>query len=273
MPRLRKTRKDRYAGARQWIAAIVLMLALAFFRSTVQPGSATVLSPGTAEKLKISSGVAVVAPGGLTDSWMELGFNGADIASSGTIYLRPQSTLAGTKFTMAGIGKQDLLVTNNVDVGQCIKLGSDPNVCDWSGSGGDTFWDASANPIKPAATYSNNRALVGSTSNYAGLYVYVDSAQPALSVSNVGTGSALLLGTDGLAVTVFMYGNLTSDAGITNYGKNLWNANNDGEGSGLDADLIDGVNLQLRKSDCSIEPCKFLCVHGNPYCVDLYHRK
>ncbi len=67
-------------------------------------------------KLGVYQGVIAVIPGGSGDSVMEIGNAGRDIASTGSIYFRPNSTGAGSYFSGSG-NTQNLFLNGNLGVG------------------------------------------------------------------------------------------------------------------------------------------------------------
>ncbi|MBI4092863.1 MAG: hypothetical protein HY420_02980 [Candidatus Kerfeldbacteria bacterium] len=123
---MRKQVKKRYRQStsllRNSLMAILLVLLLTVFRSTLNVKSASVT--GAPEKLKVTAGVLIVNTGAASDSILELGNAGRDIVSTGDIYFRPDNTSAGLRFSgNTTDNTQDLLVTGDLSVGRNICLG------------------------------------------------------------------------------------------------------------------------------------------------------
>lgn len=156
---MRRTRRhQRRETAQLWsrvCVAVLLFAFLAFFRTTLPAHSIDSIcndcdlgggggpAPSEAnQKLNLNNGVIGIAPGGGSDI-LELGNAGRDIASTGEIFFRPDSSNAGTKFSgTAGTNVQNLYVTGTVTAGT-ICVGSGANRCQtsWPPSGGSAYWD------------------------------------------------------------------------------------------------------------------------------------
>ncbi len=97
------------------ITAVALVVTLALARSSL-PATSAPVTPSATSKLTVYQGVVVVAPGGVGDDVLELGNAGRDIASTGAIYLRPNSTGGSSYFSGSG-NTQNLYLSGNLGVG------------------------------------------------------------------------------------------------------------------------------------------------------------
>lgn len=87
----RRTTFRRYAIP---VAVVMVMAAVRF----ALPARSAVITPSATDKLTVYSGVIMIIPN--STSALELGNAGRDIVSSKELYLRPSSSLQGSKFTL-----------------------------------------------------------------------------------------------------------------------------------------------------------------------------
>ncbi|MFH0828928.1 MAG: hypothetical protein V1907_01995 [Candidatus Kerfeldbacteria bacterium] len=244
--------------------AVALLAVLVVFRSSLNVRSA-VNTDGATEQLK-TNGVITIAPGGASDSVMKLGNHGNMIASTGSIYLRPNGTTAGSRFTGNDDGTQDLIMTGNVTVAGGIVLGEErktiwPEPDSWmsivTGSNSDLYPNDTNLSVKTGEQPDNQDAF--------GLSIYENSTDySALSVNN-SVGRSISFGSpdEGFnnvdirgalnIISGYLYVKLPSP--FSDSYKRVWTADNDGKASGLSADVIDGTDTYFANCGNSVCIC------------------
>lgn len=243
---IRKLLRDPLVRRTGVAAALAVLLVL--FRASVGVRSAP-LTINDTERIAVSNGVITVAPGGATDSVMELGNHGNEIVSTGPIFLRPGGTEAGSRFIGNSDQTQDLSMTGDVLIGGGVVIG-DPAVP----SNRKTVWpepdgwsrlsDATFNYLTP-----NERSVSVSTGTQSlnpeaygfGMYSR-DFNYSALNVSNYDYGAnAIAFNSKNVDIRGDLQifpGALYSRAAGSD--SRVWTTENDGDGSGLIADTLDG---------------------------------
>lgn len=129
------------------VAALTVVGVLRF----AMPAWSGIVTPSATLKLNVYSGVVLVQPNG-TDSVMELGHAGRDIASTGNIFLRPNQSDAGSYFSgVAGTNRQDLLLTGDLIIAPGKSLCFPGNDCQsaWPGGVGSSVWSLSGTTLSP----------------------------------------------------------------------------------------------------------------------------
>lgn len=220
---------------------------------------------GAVEKLAVQNGVVTIVPGRLGDSVMEIGNDGRDIASSGSIFFRPNSSNAGSVFYAGAGNTQNFDLTGTLTVNGGISLNGILRTT-WPLA---DYWvvDAGNNVTPSAASYGvdtpqgfdvfgnspfgNNFSAVriSNPGNVAVDFYY----PPGLTSSMMEevTGDFTVTGGDiyqcgETAMRFYAWGSGTPPC-ITDpisWGK-VWTAGNDGIGSGADADNLSGHDVYL----------------------------
>ncbi len=250
------------------VAGLVVIVAGLITR-TAQAGPLTNQYGEPFTKIGVYQGVITIIPGGATDSVMEFGNAGREIASTGDIFLRPgamQPTYTSPSDTFpnniayiykdSGSGKANFSIPS----GQ-ICLGTLSNCRSaWSAGGAsDPNWQVAGSPSNLQPTDGNNGIRIGtftnpipSSSGQAG-EIYANYAGSAVQVTkrittgydpgsgNYVGGSTLVNGNYQVRYpTLYSYG--------YTYAVVPWNAENDNYG-GVDADTFDGTtNLPFTKA-------------------------
>lgn len=266
------------------VAAAVMTLAMAVGSGDrAQPVSSASIS-GSLERLAVKNGVITIAPGGSTDSVLELGNEGRDLASTGALYFRPDNTTAGTYFSKSADNTQNLLLTGNLHVLDGITLGGVRRTTWPAGDGWAVTADDNLKPQDPASAVE--------LSATQGLVVYQNtslaSGYDGLRVSNVQAGApAADFGVgwfetrDSLEVTGGAYVCMIAGAGRCEadqqFRGQVWTSANDGQqanDSGPDADAIDGLDAYFL-DNCGNFGGDVFCLcsmneYGSPNCTLLY---
>lgn len=247
---------------------------LFLFKATVSVRSAGV-TPGALDSLSIRGGVATIAPGGSSDSIMELGNEGNQIASTGTIYFRPNSSASGSRLTGMGVA-HDLTMTGSVTVNGAISLNGIAYE-GWPDSDGWVTKNYSTGdyliPIRSTMVVDTGLVVT-----VPGLSVYENSpSDVGLRVSNSlleGTTetrtAATFSNTDlTLSDTLRIRSTDTVNPLLTVGGQQVWYSRNDGFGSGLDADLLDGNDTYFAPNCGQAADAFCLCVttNGQNHCA------
>lgn len=248
-------------------------------QGTAQSGGAGDIGAAIAGSV-VYDGVAVVTTGGSTDGLLELGHvstdagngltAGLDIASTGTINLRPSSLTAANSVNVVrngGTGRTDLVLPGGI----CFGTGAG-QVCNttWPAGGSSSYWTNVGGLYLQPTTLTS--ALVINRANPT------NSSTALEAVSDIAGDAALSVDTTGTIAAHFEGGAYTNGnvyvtaSGIdqvqTIYGgtmRNLWHPGNDGHNSGLDASQLDGVGLEFTYSAPSFRWCTLV---GN-YCLTL----
>lgn len=229
------------------IVSLLALLAMASRQALAGP-----VTPSAPVKAAVYSGVLSIVPssmlpttGGATavNDTLEFGYRGTNIDSLGNIYLRP-----------GGLDEQHSVsvfsdnIYTHVDIPGSLCLG----VCQNAWPSGSSNWTVSNNRLQPVT--SSNGIFVAPPNTHAAVQVYGNDADAALYIKNTsasGLGLAVAGGPN------FIYGDvrvnpaaplaLTISYYRATYGDYktfpVWSAANDGNGSGLDADIFDGVDL------------------------------
>ncbi|MBI4092862.1 MAG: hypothetical protein HY420_02975 [Candidatus Kerfeldbacteria bacterium] len=234
--------------ARTGLAVAAVLSMIGFLRLALPAWSATI-TPGANQKVTVYQGVAIVAPGDPGASIMEIGNAGRDIASTGSIFLRPNSTGSGTRFYQCTAGScfglQNLDLTGDLTIGKDLCFfGGD---CRSSWPPGTTEWKL-INVFGPVLQPKvlTNAVHVGSPGSpvQGGPALNVAAPGGVATYVNRGSGYAGLFdGNVSTTADVKVYGTITSN------GRPVWDASNDGQGSGLDAGKIDGMVVRYETPD------------------------
>jgi len=267
------------------------------------PVSASLVTGGTPgrppyAKLSVYQGVIALAPAGTNDSVMEIGNAGRDLASTGDLFFRPSSISydVGIRLYNNG-GYADMNVPGKV----CLHPGGGAADCrtEWPTGGGSNLWDRIADaklghpdlgylypketglgiqigsngtPVQvspasgPAAEFISN----GSSYDYAAWIVHGNNGVGALFQGNVYSSSEVW----GLQrVCVGNGAGLGPNCGA-GFSEAWHPANaadpataNEGLNSGLDADLLDGMNVTLEYPTCTSGPDWQWGVKAACFCV------
>lgn len=271
MARIQKKRKVTPRLVPRIGVAVALFVALVVFRSSLNVRSAAI-TEGAVEQLK-TNGVITIAPGGATDSVMKVGNHGNIITSTGSIYIRPNGTTAGSRFIGNADTTQDLIMTGKIEVAGSISINGQPKTI-WPEP--DNWTSITSGPY--SNLYPNDTGLRVDSGNQQdtreayGLGIYESSAiYSALSIGN-SDGPAI----DFNANTVDVRGSLNILSGYlyvklpdpsTTY-KRAWTIENDGKNSGLSADLIDGTDTYFANCGSSVCLCA-VATAGQNHCQNL----
>lgn len=282
----RRQKRERRAHGRLlayrggMVAVLVVMLFV--FRDSIRVDSAS-LSVGTSEQLSITGGVLTIAPGQPTDSIMEIGNNGNEIISTGPINIRPNGSPQGTQFVGNANGTQSLLLTGQLTLNtggivlNGVRKTTWPSVDSWKtvNHPDGTYWYTFNDAQTSLAT--------GTPPNVAGvpgLALYSDNGDPALLVENANngyigyaSGAANFNDSD-----VTLYGDLkffslyvcssslaTPQQRATECHSNqslykaAWTTYNMNAGSGVDADMIDGIDTYFVGTCNGVQGSVCLC--------------
>lgn len=259
--------------AKLTIVLIILLASALGVARFSEPASSAPLSSGANQRLTLYEGVFSVTPVSPGDT-LELGNAGRDIASTGEIYLRPNSTNAGSRFSGTGDATQSLYLTGRLDVSE---LCFNPSSCQttWPTGGGGDPWRVDANALVPNdlnygvkventtgefPDYGYALNIFGSTAiPTPALFVQnTDANATAATFSKFASSSDMDINGD-LKVTGDVYEKTSEGVG---YGR-VWHTGNTGVGSGLDADYIDGMDVALITDDPG-----GMCVYDYPcFCV------
>ncbi|MBI4092864.1 MAG: hypothetical protein HY420_02985 [Candidatus Kerfeldbacteria bacterium] len=233
---------------------IWLVAAIGIFRFSPSAFSKP-LTSGASQKLTVYEGVITIdhTPGG---NILELGNAGRDIASTGEIFVRPGNTTAGTKFYAASPSEpQNLLLTGRLTVNKGLNFNGQ-YITGWTT--GSSFWLPAAgnyvepNPLAYGVQFnSDTNVLANNGANQSALYV-VNYDLSGLA--------AKFESPPPINQTINIYGNLEATGNIRSGAEgnlfDVWTDSNDGYKAAptgpdyldlLDADLLDGVNLDLAK--------------------------
>ena len=243
----------------------LLLIPIAFLSGLVatlliqQVVAGGVTNPGAAPftKVGVYQGVISIIPDNAS-SVMEIGNAGRDIASTGTIYLRPGSVAAAQAISFykdaATANKTTLDVPGNICLsGVCLNA--------WPSGAGSSFWTQTGTHVQPV-----NLGYQVSIARALPLEIYSNHAQEAALFSNaLGYSARIESGsfdvTGSLEVTSASPDAITVSDPFANPTEcpgnicRVWNPSNDGAASTLDADLLDGRGLSLINNapgNCSI---------------------
>lgn len=265
----------------QYLAfAILGIVGLSLAIQSLIAGPVTGGSSGPSTKITVYQGTMAITPGRGSSDTLEIGnpgVNGIEIASTGKIYFRPSGKTFDRSIWFDGTsGKTDLYVTGKLYINGAA-------VPPWPTGSGVSYWSQGTNVLTPLPQGSTARGVsltqpISSDQwqNKTGVEVVGNNASPSLVVSNTGgpslsvTGTALWNGN--LAVTS---ANATP---LTMNGVKIWYPGNDGAGSGLDADFIDGLTAyfvftnvsgaMIGTTSTSLDGSSpKRCTIGNAYCL------
>lgn len=237
-----KQRSLHIQGLQYFGFSAILMVALFSAFQSLIAGPVTGGATGPSTKITVYQGTMAISPGRGTSDTLEIGnpgINGVEITSTGKVYFRPSAKSFDRSVWFDGTsGKADLYVTGKLYINGAA-------VPPWPSSGGVSYWSQGTGVISPLPQGATPRGLtvtqpITNTDwmNKSALDVVGNSSSSALVVSNL-TGPSL-----SVAGNVIWNGNVavTSANGtpLTINGLKIWYPGNDGTGSGLDADFIDG---------------------------------
>lgn len=236
--------------------AAALAVLLVLFRASIGVRSAP-LTDGATERVSITNGVLTIAPGGPSDNVMELGNRGNEIVSTGPIFIMPGGTQAGTRFIGNSDQTQDLSMTGSVTITGRVVLGDPAEPSNWRTTWPEPDgWTRTVEPSKAYLTPNERTSSIDtgtqpSQSEAYGFGVYAnDPAYSGLNVSNYMADSDAI---DFNAHNLEIRGNLNIFPGslyayVGGQSARVWTTDNDGNGSGLSADKLDGL-------DTYVAPC------------------
>lgn len=247
---------------------VVAVVIVGVVRFGPEARSSTV-TPNVTQKLTVYGGVVTVTPGGSGNSTLELGANGTDLISSGNLVIRPQNSplqANTTRFVGGGSNVQSLSVSGDLKLtttGRQICLQGN---CRSSWAGGNFWSERLAGTtfieywLEPTALSRGVRIGDPTAPFTGGTPLTVAS----LNANNAGGGAAArFIGNVQNIANLYYYESLKVN------GAEAWNEDNDGRGSGLDADNLDGVTVAFAKGNtlaCHATFC--LCFLGVP----VHHR-
>ena len=227
----------------RWSLLVLSLIGVSLASQSIFAGSVT--NPGGAPVIKMAvyQGVLTIAPGRDSGDILEFGNNGSDIASTGNIYFRPSRLAAtnGVRFDgTSSSGKTDVYIPGRLCVnGACITS--------WPTGGGVSLWQKNGSQLE-TITAGRGVEIVTPNTTYAGgsALSVVGSANgvPAMYISNT-SGPALQINKGGFLRGDLQINTLNVTTPITFNGLKVWYPGNDGIGTGLDADMLDGENLHL----------------------------
>jgi len=238
---MKKQVSSRHRSQYLACAAIIVVALFSAFQSLVA-GPVTGGSSGPSTKITVYQGTMAITPGRGSSDTLEIGnpgVNGIEIASTGKIYFRPSGKTFDRSVWFDGTsGKTDLYVTGKLYINGAA-------VPPWPIGSGISYWSQGSGSISPVPQGSTPRGMtvtqpITSTdwANKTAFEVVGNSSSPALQVSNL-TGPSLSVTGD-----VVWNGNVAITSAnatpLTINGQKIWYPGNDGAGSGLDADFIDG---------------------------------
>ncbi len=256
-------------------AALALLLVV--FRASVGVRSAP-LTAGKVERVAVSNGVITVAPGGATDSVMELGNHGNEIVSTGPIFLRPGGTEAGTRFTGNSDQSQDLSITGDVAIGGGFVLGDPSNPANrktvWpEPDGWSRLSDGTSNYLAPIdRTFNISTGTQPLNPEAYGFGIYSNAYSSfALNVSNYDSSAdAIVFNSKNVEIRgdlrIFPGSLYSRVAGVDS---RVWTTEYDGKGSGLVADILDGKDTYVAGCGTSVCLCTVVADPSQNHCQVL----
>lgn len=227
--------------------------------SQAQSGGAGTVGAGTVGSA-VYDGVAVVTTGGNSDGLLEIGhvstdaanglITGLDIASTGTINLRPSSLLAANSVQLirnGTSGRTDLLLPGGI----CFGTGTPTCYTTWPSGGSSSLWTVVSNQYIQPTTLTNS-ILINRPSypgSVTGLEAVSDvSGDAALSVNTSGTLAAQFSGGAKINGDIEVNGSGSDQVQLLTSGTlyNVWHPSNDGHNSGLDVSKLDGIQISTQ---------------------------
>lgn len=228
------------------------------------PAMSAPISGNAVQKLTVYQGAVTIAPGTPGASTFEFGNAGRDLASTGNILLRPGSTTSlGTTSRFIGGGGpfQSLSMSGDFRVftaGQQVCLMGDPTPCRsaW-GSAAGGLWNELTSPTRVEPTDLTRGVRIGTAASRFTNGTALN-APWGFTTRNLGGDPALTIeGSVYNAREGAVYGSVKVN------GLPVYHRLNDGEGSGFDADKLDGVEATLTHGKwCRGAVC--LCFSGIP---------
>lgn len=238
---MQQRHRQRYPSQYIAFAAVGLVALFSAFQSLVA-GPVTGGSSGPSTKITVYQGTMAITPGRGSSDTLEIGnpgANGIEIASTGKIYFRPSGKAFDHAVWFDGTnGATDLYVTGKLYINGAA-------VPPWPSGSGVSYWSQATTSLVAVPQGATARGVAVSQpitndvwSNKTAVEVVGNSVSPSLIVSNLSGPALSVVG------NVAVHGNLsvTSANGspLQINGGKIWYAGNDGIGSGLDADFIDG---------------------------------
>lgn len=253
--------------SRPSIYAPFLLAGIGLLVVTQPTAAGPVTNPGSAPYTRYSvyEGVVSIFPPSGGSSVLELGYRGEEIAGSSDIYFRPGSvTQANGARLCANCGTGvNPSYANLVVPGQVCLYGPAGTTADcktaWpSGGSGSSFWeyvtdnDLSGNPgmkyIQPNPANATRAIHIGSVAiPVGGIALQVDDFGGVL-VRNANAGAKALTVTG----NVQLYDTIVKEEIRVN-GQPVYNSENSGAGSGLDADRLDGRDITLEPGSSCVD--------------------
>ncbi len=245
-------------------AALVLLIGI----GGVLIGPVTTAGPVTGgsgnapyTKLAVYDGVVSIVPGTPGTAALELGFRGTDIAASGDIYLRPGSVSQANGARVCadcGGSGTDAAYANMIVPGQVCLYGPSGTVpdcrTDWPAvSGGASFWEqvndvglfglpASMPYLQLTGVHALKSIHLGSDANRVpGTALTVDNFENMVIRNYNVTPSALNV----VGNVSVLYPYINNDGKVRVKNEEIFYSGNEGAGSGLDADKLDGRNVTI----------------------------
>lgn len=249
------------AGMIVWLGSQLL-----FAGSVTNPGGSPVV------KLAVYEGVLSITPGRGATETLEFGNSGTgiggalgqEISSTGNIIFRPGSLAEAAAVRFDGTrGTTDIYVPGRLCInGACVPA--------WPTGGGVSYWQQVSSQVTPIVTggQATGVRVIEPISNVAwerkaAVAVYgTSSSAPSLYVSNTGgpavsvNGNIVWRGD----VNVTTTDNVNA---VTVDGSPVWHPGNDGIGSTLDADGLDGFALHFSFRTPSDQPAGGTCTGFN----------
>ncbi|MFH0828927.1 MAG: hypothetical protein V1907_01990 [Candidatus Kerfeldbacteria bacterium] len=247
------------------VGIVIVIVGIARFAF---PAHSTLLSPGATQRLSVYGGIVTITPGDTmpdgTERALALGSLGTDITSNDDIILQPGGTdTTGTRFIGTEDGLlQNLAISGNLSFETVGKEACIKGVCRSSWSRVPEHWQS------VTLSYSGGQRTVLQPININ------EGARIGTSTQRFTNGTALTA--DGLFATNRSGGNAATIGGtieniqaLTVYDKvtisyrEPWSQKNQGAGTGLDADTIDGAGVTLSPGYiCDATAC--VCFYGRP---------
>lgn len=228
----------------------------------------------------VYDGVAVVTTGGSGEGLLELGHvsndagnglaTGLDIASTGSINLRPSALTAANSVNAVrngGTGRTDLVLPGGI----CFGSGAG-QTCNttWPAGGSSSYWTNVGGLYLQPTTLTSALVINRANSTYmsTALEAVSDIAgDAALSVDTTGAIAAQFEGGAYTNGNVYVTANGADQVQVVVDGalRNVWHPGNDGHNSGLDASQLDGVGLEFKYVASSFQWCTLV----EDYCLTL----
>lgn len=244
-------RRATHPSLLRWSLMALALIGVSLASQSIFAGSVTNPGGSPTQKVSIYQGVLTIAPGRDTNNILEFGNNGSDITSSGNIYFRPGrlAETSGVRFDGSS-GTTDIYVPGRLCInGACVPP--------WPSGSGTSLWQRNGSQLEtvgaqprgveilnPNTTYINGGSAlsaVGSMPGTSAAY-FSNTSGPALQLNDGGfvRGDLVLTTANVSSPITINYLN----AGVPTNGK-VWYPGNDGMGSRLDADLLDGHKVHF----------------------------